>query len=224
MDDVAEQWRSGDRAWRRLIGIAFRAEDRAADRADDEAAEAALGALDDIGLLRRVLDRAELQAVRRARAAGSSWAEIAVRVGTTRQAAWERWRELDSETTTSKAVMETALTEAAVATVRASAVRARGRGKIKVPRVVGLRADEARHRLEMIGLRAVGTDPEVDVLSRHFKVTAQYPDSGAPVPRGSVVRLWLQRGDDDGAGDREPRRPLPTSLTDHAPIEEEPSR
>ena len=215
MDDDAEQWRTGDRAWRRVVAHAF--------DTDIDPVGTALGALDDIGLLRRLLDRTELAAVRQARAAGSSWAEIAVRVGTTRQAAWERWRELDSPSQPPEAsVVDTVLTEAAVE--YSTAAKGRSRGRIRVPRVVGMRADEARHRLEMIGLRAVGTDPEVDVLSRHFKVTAQYPDSGAPVARGSVVRLWLERGDDGGAGDREPRRPLPTSLTDHAPNEEEPSR
>ncbi len=216
MDDDDGQWKSGDRAWRRLVAQAF--------GTDIDSVATALSALDDVQLLRRLLDRTELAAVRQARTSGSSWAEIAVRVGTTRQAAWERWRELDDAATTPTAAMDAGLTTAAIATVRTSGVQARGRGKIKVPRVVGLPAGEARQRLEMIGLRAAGTDPEVDMFSRHFTVTAQYPDSGAPVARGSVVRLWLERGDGGGAGDREPRRPLPTSLTDHAPAEDEPSR
>jgi hypothetical protein len=45
--------------------------------------------------VRGKVDRAELTAVRMARAAGVSWTEIAASLGVTRQAAWERWHELD---------------------------------------------------------------------------------------------------------------------------------
>ncbi|ONH26576.1 hypothetical protein BL253_24305 [Pseudofrankia asymbiotica] len=57
--------------------------------------EAALGALTDIGTLRRLLDQTELEAVRAARFHRKSWAEIATRLGVSRQSAWERWRDLD---------------------------------------------------------------------------------------------------------------------------------
>jgi hypothetical protein len=40
-------------------------------------------------------------------------------------------------------------------------------------------------------------------------VTDQSPESGAKVPRGSSIRLWLYYGDGGSAGVREPRRPRP---------------
>jgi hypothetical protein len=39
----------------------------------------------------------ELSTVRQAREAGLSWTEIATSLGVTRQSAWERWHELDTE-------------------------------------------------------------------------------------------------------------------------------
>ena len=47
--------------------------------------------------MRRLLDQAELAAVRAARGRAKTWAEIATRLGVTRQSAWERWRDLDDE-------------------------------------------------------------------------------------------------------------------------------
>jgi hypothetical protein len=48
-------------------------------------------ALQDIRLVRGLLDQAELGALRRARQCGRSWAEIGTMLGVTRQTAWERW-------------------------------------------------------------------------------------------------------------------------------------
>uniref|UniRef100_UPI0015F0DF9C AsnC family transcriptional regulator n=1 Tax=Pseudonocardia pini TaxID=2758030 RepID=UPI0015F0DF9C len=79
-----ESWRDGREAW-----------DRLARRL--RTGDAALDALSDIGSLRRLLDRAELEAVRDARGARRSWAEIATRLGVSRQSAWERWKDLDEE-------------------------------------------------------------------------------------------------------------------------------
>lgn len=45
--------------------------------------------------VRSKLDRNELATVRKARQAGLSWTDIATCLGVTRQAAWERWHELD---------------------------------------------------------------------------------------------------------------------------------
>jgi biotin operon repressor len=36
-----------------------------------------------------------MNAVKTARQGGSSWAEVATMLGISRQAAWERWRDLD---------------------------------------------------------------------------------------------------------------------------------
>jgi DNA invertase Pin-like site-specific DNA recombinase len=45
--------------------------------------------------IRQKCDQTELGTVREARKAGLSWTEIAGGLGVTRQAAWERWHELD---------------------------------------------------------------------------------------------------------------------------------
>ena len=84
MSDESDRLRAARTAWERLTG---------AGREDTGAA--ALTALSDVGVLRRMLDELELEAVRTARRLGCSWAEIAVKLGVTRQSAWERWRELD---------------------------------------------------------------------------------------------------------------------------------
>lgn len=51
--------------------------------------EAALRALEDIHFVRTLLDTAELNAVRTARAHSRSWSEIAVALHLSKQAAWE---------------------------------------------------------------------------------------------------------------------------------------
>lgn len=61
---------------------------------------AAIAALEDVRLVRGLLDTAELIAVETARRHGQSWAAIAAAVGTSRQTAWEKWREVDEPTTT----------------------------------------------------------------------------------------------------------------------------
>lgn len=45
--------------------------------------------------VRQTCDHTEITAVKYARKAGLSWAEIATALGVTRQAAWERWHEID---------------------------------------------------------------------------------------------------------------------------------
>src|SRR5262249_1885115 len=87
-------WESAKQAWERLQGWV------SASHADGGGP--ALEALDDIGEVRRVLDQAELEAVRTARRHGRSWAEIATRLGVTRQSAWERWRDLDEPATAAR--------------------------------------------------------------------------------------------------------------------------
>ncbi len=47
--------------------------------------------------VRGKVDRTELDTVRKAREANVSWTEIATSLGVSRQAAWERWHELDEE-------------------------------------------------------------------------------------------------------------------------------
>src|SRR5690348_9545968 len=89
-----DPWLEGRDAWNRLDGW-----DHAGpvEAAGSSAADAALDALSDLGVVRRLLDQTELAAVRAARANQKSWAEIATRLGMTRQSAWERWRDLDGD-------------------------------------------------------------------------------------------------------------------------------
>jgi hypothetical protein len=61
-----------------------------------------LDGLGDIRTVRGYLDEMEIRHVKGLRARGVSWAEIAVSVGISRQAAWERWQELDPSTGGSK--------------------------------------------------------------------------------------------------------------------------
>src|SRR5437763_14797109 len=81
-------WQEGRRAWERLTAWSQ-------ERGHPDDGDAALTALSDLGSVRRALDQAELVAVRTARRHRKAWAEIATRLGVTRQSAWERWRDLD---------------------------------------------------------------------------------------------------------------------------------
>lgn len=68
-----------------------RAMDRVMFRSSDP-----LKGLGDIRTVRGYLEEREIDFVKAARQWGKSWAEIAASIGTSRQAAWERWQELDS--------------------------------------------------------------------------------------------------------------------------------
>jgi hypothetical protein len=193
-----DAWQAGRRAWERLAGWL-----RDEPSAHPDTGDAAVGALDDIGVVRRLLDQAELVAVRTARRHGKSWAEIATRLGVSRQSAWERWRDVDDETASTDGIQE--------AEIAAVARRPRGlrrRSTVVVPNVVGMTWDTARDVLRRKDLFGVSTDDDPIAWS-HATVTDQSPEAGAKVPVGSRVLLWVERGD-GGAGVREPRRPKPT--------------
>lgn len=49
--------------------------------------------------VRATIDRNELATVKTAREAELSWTEIATALGISRQAAWERWHEIDTMAT-----------------------------------------------------------------------------------------------------------------------------
>jgi PASTA domain len=205
-----EAWERGRRAWDRLA--AWHRRDQPGDAGD---ADRALDALDDISVVRRLLEQAELAAVRTARGAGKSWAEIATMLGITRQSAWERWRDLDegdsapSKRTGPPVSPTTSATEQATeeAVARAASSLRRRRSQVNVPNVISLSWDDALTKLSAGGLVAVGPDP--DRLPPEFGsdmiVTDQSPESGARVERGSAVTLWTERR--GGSGVREPRRP-----------------
>ena len=54
-------------------------------------------ALVDIHLVRGLLERAELVAVKTARRHDKSWSEIGTMLHMTRQAAWDRWHDIDDD-------------------------------------------------------------------------------------------------------------------------------
>jgi hypothetical protein len=218
-------WQGGRRAWERLAAWYREGGSPPPDEHSDP-----LAALTDIGLVRRLLDEAELEAVRSARRHGRSWSEIAVKLGVTRQSAWERWRDLDAERTEPPGA-EAELTadpdvhpKVAAALDRAARKVARRSPWVVVPNVVGMSVDEARTLLAAHGLVGVLPDPDgpsADVLGlAGAVVTDQSPEAGATAQRGAPVKLWTERG--GGSGVREPRRPKPTPRTGRK-YSEEPS-
>jgi PASTA domain len=199
---ISDAWEQAGQAWRRLA---------VGGKRPGEDAEG-LASLSDIGVVRRILDRAELTAVRTARLHGKSWTEIATHLGVTRQSAWERWRDLDDSRRGEPQLgaEATVLNDAAAHLVEMGARERRRASKVLVPDVVGIEWIEARDVLAGAGLVAINAQPDAptDPASRGWVITDQSPESGARVPAGSAVRLW-PRGDGD-AGVREPRRPRPT--------------
>jgi len=199
--------------------------------------DGALAALADTGLVRRLLDQVEFEAVRAARRRGKSWAEIAVRLGVTRQSAWERWREVDDvaggdpdelasgheppsgyeKSGTLRGFVRHREEPLERSAVEAPSERRR-RSSVRVPDVVGLSRDEARKVLGDKNLVPIAADPDGPPLGlagfANSVVKDQSPEAGAKVPPGSPVRLWLDDGGGPGGpGVREPRRPAPDPKT-----------
>ncbi len=196
-------WGDGRRAWKRLFRW----------HAGDAATRGAAGALDaltDIGTIRRLLDEAELSAVRAARRRDFSWAEIATRLGVTRQSAWEKWRDLDTEAAPEDAHLADEILGRVVGDVTTAALRRR-RSTVVVPNVIGRTFDDARKALHELSLVGIGPDPDgppPEAIGRPDAVVVdQSPESGAVVPPGTSVTLWVERG--GGSGVREPRQPEP---------------
>ncbi|MCE3551987.1 PASTA domain-containing protein [Pseudonocardia sp. RS11V-5] len=173
--------------------------------------EGALDALSDIGSLRRLLDRAELDAVRDARVARRSWAEIATRLGITRQSAWERWRELDEE---APEPLRRAADEAA---------RDLAAGPVTVPDVVGMSWAAARLRLQEERLDIVSADPDLPPFlgpeAADFRVVDQKPVAGQQVAAYTSVTVWLRRGP-GSAGVTAPLRPPPDPRARRGAVDE----
>jgi transposase-like protein len=194
----ADAWEHAQQAWRRLGAHGGRP------------GGDGLAALSDIGVVRRMLDQAELAAVRTARRHGKSWAEIATELGVTRQSAWERWRDLDDSPGGAES---TAVGDAAAEAVEVRVREAPWSAKVTVPNVVGLEWIAARELLNRKGLVAMNAQPDFpsEPGDGGWIVTDQVPESGARVKSGSAVRLWLNG--DGGAGVREPRRPRPAPVS-----------
>jgi transposase-like protein len=202
-------WQDGRRAWERLNG--WHQEGPSARPGHPDDGDGALTALADVCRVRHLLDQAELVAVKTARRHGKSWAEIATKLGVTRQSAWERWRDLDEATGTGPATEPAELrSEQAAEALLERARRQRRQSTVAVPNVIGMPWERARETLSDRGLVAAGPDPDglpLAILARPGSVISdQSPESGAKVPAGSTVTLWLDRGE---GGVREPRRPVP---------------
>jgi PASTA domain-containing protein len=196
-----DSWVEGRQAWSRLSEWI---------RLDDRDGDGALRALGDVGLVRRLLDRAEFEAVRDARQQGRSWSEIAVRLGVTRQSAWERWRDIDDDAPAEHDPAGDAATELTV-----QARDRRRKSSVTVPNVVGMSWSDARQLLRVNRLVGIDADPDTLALMTGTRdgavVVDQSPESGAKVPPGSSVKLWVRKGG-GGSGVREPRRPVPDPL------------
>lgn len=88
-----------------------------------------------------------------------------------------------------------------------------GPPEVRVPRLVGLMAMDARETAARHGVRLAAPDrPDFPDLVLDY-VVRQYPPPAAEIPRGAVVTVWFdvgpQEGGGGGAGVREPRRPGP---------------
>jgi transposase-like protein len=205
----AGQWREAHVAWKKL-GVWLN--DRITGPGSRDREPDPLAALGHVGTVRRMLDEVELRAVRSARRRGKSWAEIATRLGVTRQSAWERWRELDDSPVPDEPAVAAPESDAVWLAAEHEIGRLRRRGKrVRVPNVVGQPLLVARRELTSYGLMAASGDPEgvLDMAPSGSVVTDQSPESGANVPPGTRVLLWVDRGE---GGVREPRRPSPDPL------------
>ena len=86
-------WQDGRRAWERLNG--WHISRPASEMMPGADGDAALRALVDTHLVRHLLDQAELNIVKTARHRGKTWTDIATVLQISREAARERWRDLD---------------------------------------------------------------------------------------------------------------------------------
>jgi hypothetical protein len=207
-------WPDGFDAWQRLRGWHER------NSADGGAA---LEALSDIGVVRRLLDQAELAAVRAARGNAKTWAEIATRLGVTRQSAWERWRDLDDERPVTRSPTDDVLGDLADAAAR-EITRSRRETLVVVPDVTGLEWETAHRVLNSARLVAVSADPDgppIPVLQFNGSVVVdQKPAPGERLKAGSPVTLWFGRGP-GSTGVREPLRPHPSPRSTGGAVNEQ---
>ncbi|GAA2291820.1 PASTA domain-containing protein [Streptomyces kunmingensis] len=90
---------------------------------------------------------------------------------------------------------------------------AEGLPEVRVPKLVGLMAVDARDTAETHGVRLTTPDRPDHPLPTVDHVVRQYPPPGAEVPRDAAVTIWFDLGEDEGggggAGVRVPREPGP---------------
>ncbi|WP_454332206.1 PASTA domain-containing protein [Streptomyces glaucescens] len=83
---------------------------------------------------------------------------------------------------------------------------------MRVPRLVGLMAVDAREAAESHGVLLAAPDRPDFPRTVVDYVVRQYPPPGAGIPRGAVVTVWFDFGEGEGGGGsgvREPRVPGP---------------
>ncbi|MFJ7076250.1 PASTA domain-containing protein [Streptomyces sp. NPDC098781] len=81
---------------------------------------------------------------------------------------------------------------------------------MRVPKLVGLMAMDAREAAKSHGLILTAPDRTDFHLTVVDYVVRQYPQPGAEVPRDSMVYIWFDFGEGEGGGGvREPRVPRP---------------
>ncbi|WP_279617070.1 PASTA domain-containing protein [Streptomyces silaceus] len=98
-----------------------------------------------------------------------------------------------------------------------------GTPDVRVPRLTGLMATDAREAAARRGVRLVAPDRPGfhDVVVDY--VVRQYPPPGVEVPHGAAVTIWFDLGPGEGeggAGVREPRRPGPPDGGLHRELDE----
>jgi hypothetical protein len=84
--------------------------------------------------------------------------------------------------------------------------------EVRVPKLVGLMAMDAREAAEAHGVLLTAPDRPDFHLTVVDYVVRQYPPPGVEVPHGAVVTVWFELGEGEGgggAGVREPRIPNP---------------
>ncbi|MFG2128411.1 PASTA domain-containing protein [Streptomyces sp. NPDC048751] len=83
--------------------------------------------------------------------------------------------------------------------------------EVRVPRLVGLMAVDARETALAHGVRLAAPDRPDFPRTVVDYVVRQYPPPGVEVPRGAVVTVWFELGGGEGGGGvREPRIPNPS--------------
>ncbi|QNP70900.1 PASTA domain-containing protein [Streptomyces roseirectus] len=86
--------------------------------------------------------------------------------------------------------------------------------EVRVPRLVGLMAMDARETAHAHGVLLAAPDRPDFLRTVVDYVVRQYPPPGTEVPRGAVVSIWFDFGEGEGgggAGVHEPRIPRPGS-------------
>lgn len=95
--------------------------------------------------------------------------------------------------------------------------------RIVIPDLVGAIVVGAQRQAELTGFTLVIADPPADPatlrMSARWVVAAQEPPGGSSRFRGDTVVITLRRDGGDGAGDREPRRPVPPRLAARATLD-----